>query len=73
MYTREEILNLLRTNRMRIKRLGVKNIGLFGSYARGEHGAKSDIDILVEFEKGQKNFITIWILNSILKNYLTAR
>ena len=49
-------MNLLQTNRMRIKKFGVKSIGLFGSYASREQGAKSDIDILVEFEKGQKNF-----------------
>jgi predicted nucleotidyltransferase len=41
---------------MRIKKFGVKRIGLFGSYARAEQGTKSDIDILVEFEKGQKKF-----------------
>ncbi|HDH51578.1 MAG TPA: nucleotidyltransferase [Nitrospirae bacterium] len=32
-------------------RYGVMTIGIFGSYARGEHGAESDIDVLVEFEK----------------------
>lgn len=29
----------------------VKNIGIFGSYVRSEAKKKSDIDILVEFEK----------------------
>ena len=28
----------------------IKEIGIFGSYVRGEHGKKSDLDILVEFE-----------------------
>ena len=28
----------------------IKNIGLFGSYARGEADEESDIDLLVEFE-----------------------
>lgn len=32
------------------KEYGVRSLGLFGSYARGEQGRKSDIDILVEFE-----------------------
>ncbi|MCU0848819.1 MAG: nucleotidyltransferase family protein [Spirochaetes bacterium] len=27
----------------------VKTIGIFGSYARGENGPESDVDILVEF------------------------
>ncbi len=56
MHKREEILSLLQINRTRIKKFGVKRIGLFGSYARGEQKAVSDIDILVEFEKGQKSF-----------------
>ena len=30
---------------------GVKRVGLFGSYARGEMREDSDIDILVEIEK----------------------
>jgi hypothetical protein len=30
---------------------GVKRMGIFGSFARGEEKETSDIDILVEFEK----------------------
>ncbi|TLD40814.1 MAG: nucleotidyltransferase [Candidatus Jettenia ecosi] len=29
----------------------VKEIGIFGSYARGEQKKRSDVDILVEFEE----------------------
>jgi len=29
----------------------VKTLGIFGSYIRGEQKKKSDVDILVEFEK----------------------
>ncbi|KFZ43514.1 DNA polymerase [Anoxybacillus sp. KU2-6(11)] len=31
------------------KKYGVKRIGLFGSYSRGEQRESSDIDVLVEF------------------------
>lgn len=31
------------------EKFSVKKIGVFGSYARGEQGGKSDVDILVEF------------------------
>ncbi len=34
----------------------IREIGLFGSYIRGEQTANSDIDVLVEFEKGHKDF-----------------
>ena len=47
-----EIIDLLRSHAGDIKaRFAVKRIGLFGSYARGEQKASSDIDILVELEK----------------------
>jgi len=32
-------------------RFKVKDIGVFGSYVRGEQRKKSDVDILVEFEE----------------------
>ena len=30
---------------------GIRQIGIFGSYMRGEQKRKSDLDILVDFEK----------------------
>ena len=32
---------------------GVKKIGIFGSFAKGKQTKKSDIDILVEFNKSE--------------------
>ncbi len=37
-------------------RFKVKEIGIFGSRIKGKAKKKSDIDILVEFEKGYKTF-----------------
>ena len=31
---------------------GVKRIGIFGSFARGEQTRKSDVDVLVDFAQG---------------------
>ena len=45
-------------------------LGIFGSYARGEHKKNSDIDILVEIERpiGLK-FFELWEeLEKLLKN-----
>ena len=45
-----------------IRRFGVKRIGVFGSYVRGEQRKESDIDILVEFEEGKatlENFLDL--------------
>jgi len=54
--TKEEIVKALRSNRTRIQALGVKRLGLFCTFVRGEQMADSDVDILVEFEPGQKTF-----------------
>jgi len=34
----------------------VRELGIFGSYVRGDETASSDIDLLVEFENGHKDF-----------------
>ena len=48
------------------KKFRVKEIGIFGSYVRGEQKKDSDIDILVEFEE------TPTLLEFMeLENYLT--
>jgi excisionase family DNA binding protein len=45
------LLQLLRAAVPEMKaRFGVKQIGVFGSAARGEAGPESDVDVLVEFE-----------------------
>lgn len=54
--TKQDILNALRANAPRIRGFGVKRIGLFGSFVRGEQRSKSDVDLLVEFEPGRKTF-----------------
>ncbi len=48
---REEILRKLAENRETIRGFGVRRLGIFGSYARGEQGETSDMDFLVEFEQ----------------------
>jgi predicted nucleotidyltransferase len=50
MKTLEEIKKILKQHKRELKeKYGVKEIGIFGSYVRGEQKKKSDIDILVEF------------------------
>ena len=53
----EEILEKLGALKPELKRLyKVREIGLFGSWVRGEQNPKSDIDVLVEFEDGADLF-----------------
>ena len=45
-----EIKKTLATNKNELrKRYKIKEIGIFGSFVRGEYHNKSDIDILVDF------------------------
>ena len=44
-------------------RYKAKEIGLFGSFARGEQTANSDIDLLVEFEEGADLFDLVGLAN----------
>lgn len=46
------VIETLEAHKEEIKeRYSVRRLGVFGSYARGEQKATSDIDVLVEFEK----------------------
>lgn len=57
MKTLSEIKKVLKEHKLVIKkRFGVKEIGVFGSYVHGKPKKKSDLDILVEFERGYKTF-----------------
>ncbi|MFZ1897312.1 nucleotidyltransferase family protein [Methanoregula sp.] len=38
------------------KRFGVREIGIFGSFVRGEERPDSDVDVLVSFRKGEETF-----------------
>lgn len=52
----DAIIKEMEKHRKNISGFGVKEIGLFGSYLGGKQREDSDIDILVEFEEGEKNF-----------------
>jgi len=47
---RSDILSVLANQRERLRSLGVRKLGLFGSAARDESTPESDLDFVVEFE-----------------------
>lgn len=47
---RDEVVTRVRSHRSELNALGVKSLDLFGSVARGETRAGSDVDVLVEFQ-----------------------
>ena len=56
MTNKEYILSTIKSKKAEIYRFGIRDIGLFGSYARDEQSENSDIDILIDFEPDQENF-----------------
>lgn len=50
------IMAKLKKNKDQIKGFGVKRLLLVGSYAYGTQKKESDIDFVVEFEKGRGSF-----------------
>jgi predicted nucleotidyltransferase len=56
MTTKESILTTIKTVRSELSKYGVRDIGLFGSYSRGEQSVDSDIDILIDFEPDEENY-----------------
>ena len=56
MTNKEYILSTIKSKKTEIYRFGIRDIGLFGSYARDEQTENSDIDILIDFEPDQESF-----------------
>lgn len=54
--TKAELFAQLRACQPRLRELGVKRYGVFGSFVRDEANAESDVDLLVEFHAGQETF-----------------
>ena len=52
----DKILRKIADNAKKIRGFGATKVGLFGSFAGGRPNSKSDVDILVEFRKGEKTF-----------------
>jgi len=70
MFTKNDIAKTIQDNIEEIKGYGVKKIGIFGSFARSMQKDKSDVDILVEFEKGEKAFDNYMELKFCLERLL---
>lgn len=67
----DEVLRGLSGNRKQIRAYGVKRIGLFGSYLRGNASKSSDIDIIVEFDR--KSFDSYMSLKFFLEDLFGTR
>jgi predicted nucleotidyltransferase len=69
---RDDVLTLLAAHRREIEGLGVDSLRLFGSVARGEASADSDVDLLVSFRE-TPTFSGYMKLRIFLEDLLGAR
>lgn len=67
----QDIERKVNSHRRRLRELGVRRLGLFGSYARKTPKAKSDLDFLVEFNK--PSFDNFMDLVALLENAFRRR
>ncbi|MHA1190993.1 MAG: nucleotidyltransferase family protein [Promethearchaeota archaeon] len=70
---KEEIFKLLKQHREELKNYHVLKIGLFGSVLRGDNTKESDIDFIVEFEEGKKNYDNFIELAFLLESLLQKK
>lgn len=65
---KREIIEILKEHMDEIGKYGVKRIGIFGSAVRDELKEKSDVDFIVEFERGKATFKNVGGLIDFLES-----
>lgn len=68
--SKEAILSLLRKHSADLRKYGVSQLSLFGSFVTDQFDANSDVDFLVEFDQKQKTFDNFMELSFFLEDLL---
>ncbi|NJL87029.1 MAG: nucleotidyltransferase [Leptolyngbyaceae cyanobacterium SM1_1_3] len=71
--TKENIVDCLLLYRREFESLGVKKLGLFGSYVENKHCPNGDVDVLVEFDPEAKTFDNFIRLSLLLDEILLCQ
>jgi predicted nucleotidyltransferase len=71
--TKADVLEVLEKNKVKLNTLGVRRFSLFGSFLYDQATAESDVDLLVEFEPGEKTFTNFSNLIFFLEELLGRR
>jgi predicted nucleotidyltransferase len=69
---RDDVLSALTVHRSDLENFGVQSLRLFGSVAREEASADSDVDLLVSF-RGKPTFSSFMKLRIFLEDLLGAK
>ena len=72
MTNKEYILSILKSKRADFSAIGIREVGLFGSYVRNEQTEQSDIDIFIDFDPEKEtfdNYMAVYdLLEKLFKN-----
>lgn len=67
----QQISTVLEQNKSNLASYGLRRVGIFGSTARGEAGAFSDIDLLLDFDPQQKTYRNFYASTTLLETLLS--
>ena len=70
---RDEVLTILRAHETELRSAGVEHLRLFGSVARGDETALSDVDVALEIRPGTKLGFALGGLQSDLSEWLNVK
>ena len=71
---RDEVLRVLAAHRDEFAAMGVRELAIFGSVARDEAAADSDVDVLVDYLPGTKlSYFRLFDLQERLEELLGAK
>ena len=72
--TRDEVILKLRAHEAELRASGIVRLAVFGSVARGENSAQSDVDLLADFDKTRRyTLLTMGRLESRLADLLGTK
>jgi uncharacterized protein len=69
-HTKRDVIERLTARGLPIRQLGVRRLGLFGSFVADRPRSDSDVDLLVEFDPSRKSFDSYWGLSQLLEEAL---
>ena len=63
----------IQTHAAELHALGAERVGVFGSFARGEERADSDVDVYVQFDDAKRTYDNFFALHELLERLLGRR
>jgi predicted nucleotidyltransferase len=71
--TRDETITLLRRHADDIRGFAVTGLYLFGSTARGEAGPASDVDLFIDYDSEEYDFVKLFGVERYIADLLGPR